>query len=139
MMVRRLLSLAAGAWLALAAPWAQAQDAPAESPIGTWINPRGTVRVKTGLCGANLCGWVVWASPQALEDARSSGVNSLIGTELLRNYRAAGIREWHGQVYVPDMGETFYSRIVQLAPNSLKISGCILVGLICKSQVWQKG
>lgn len=140
MTARRLLSLAAGAWLALAAPCAQARNPePPESPIGTWINPRGTVRVKTGLCGINLCGWVVWASSQALDDARSSGVNSLIGTELLRNYRATSTREWHGQVYVPDMGETFYSRIVQLDPNSLKISGCILGGLICKSQVWQKG
>lgn len=134
-----LVAFAATVLLALAPVDAGAQPPPAASPIGTWINPRGTVQVKTGPCGANLCGWVIWASPQALEDARSSGVDTLIGTELLRNYQPAGPREWHGQVYVPDMGETFYSRIVQLNSDSLKISGCILGGLICKSQIWRKG
>lgn len=140
MTLGKIASLVVTLLLAISPLAAEAQAPAAQaSPIGTWINPRGTVRVKTGLCGMNLCGWVVWASPEALEDARSSGVNTLIGTELLRNYKAAGAREWQGQVYVPDMGETFYSRIVQLDPNSLKISGCILGGLICKSQIWQKG
>lgn len=138
-MTNRFWTLLAAASLASSSVAVAAQTVPAASPVGTWVNPRGTVRVKTGPCGANLCGWVVWASPQALADARSSGVDTLIGTELLRNYRAAGDRVWHGQVYVPDMGQTFYSRIVQLNPNSLKISGCILGGLLCKSQVWQKG
>lgn len=107
--------------------------------VGTWVNPRGTVKVQTGACGDKLCGWVIWANAQAQQDAKDSGVQKLIGTELLQNYRPTGNGKWQGQVYVPDMGRTFYSKIEQQGPNSLKISGCILGGWICKSQVWNRG
>ena len=107
--------------------------------IGTWINPRGTVKVQTGSCtGGDLCGWVVWANPQAQADARDGGAGRLVGTELLRSYRQAGPRLYRGQVYVPDMGRTFYSTIEQRGADELKISGCILGGLICKSQEWRR-
>jgi uncharacterized protein (DUF2147 family) len=36
------------------------------------------------------------------------------------------------------MGRTFYSTITRLNPQALKISGCILGGLICKAQVWHR-
>ena len=108
------------------------------TPVGIWSNPHGTVHVKTGACGSDLCGWIIWAGPTAQADARSSGVSNLIGTELLRNYHAIGRAEWRGEVFVPDRGESYYSRIVQIDRAHLKISGCIMGGLLCKSQVWQR-
>lgn len=92
----------------------------------------------TGNCGNNLCGWVVWATPEAIQEAKDGGVQQLIGTELLRNYHSTGPGTWQGRVFVPDMGKTYYSTITLLDPNSLKISGCILGGLICKSQIWRR-
>jgi uncharacterized protein (DUF2147 family) len=41
-------------------------------------------------------------------------------------------------VFVPDMKRKFYSRIEQQGPDKLKISGCILGGLLCKSQYWTR-
>ncbi|AZI35405.1 hypothetical protein NT2_09_01110 [Caenibius tardaugens NBRC 16725] len=116
------------------------QTHPATQPeaIGTWSNPLGTVKVKTGDCAGNLCGWVVWAAPQAIADARDSGVTRLVGTELLKNYRSTGPGQYQGRVYVPDMGRTFFSTIKQNDVNSMRISGCILGGLICKSQEWHR-
>jgi uncharacterized protein (DUF2147 family) len=117
-------------------------NAVAPEVIGTWINPRGSVKVQTGRCtgdrAGDLCGWVVWAAPQAQADARDSGVTRLIGTELLRGYRSAGAGRYRGEVYVPDMGRTFYSTIEQRGAGGLKISGCILGGLICRSQNWRR-
>lgn len=106
--------------------------------IGTWINPRGTVKVQTTACGARLCGKVVWASSVALADAKSSGVDTLIGVELLRDYHSTGPNRYVGKVYVPDMGRVFYSTITQVDPATLRISGCILGGLICKTQTWRR-
>lgn len=119
---------------------AMAQSAPpvAQGVLGTWVNPHGTVKVRTGDCAGNLCGWVVWAAPKAEADARESGVNNLVGTELLRDYRRTAAGHYEGEVYVPDMGHTYYSTIVQRDDNSLRISGCILGGLICKSQDWRR-
>lgn len=123
----------------LAAPLAAHAATPAE---GVWLNPSGSVAVRTGACAPGpsrpgLCGRVVWASGQARADAQDSGVTSLIGTELLQDYHAEG-RIWRGTVYVPDMGRRFDSRIEPLSADKLKISGCILGGLLCRSQVWTR-
>ena len=105
---------------------------------GTWLNPDGTVAVRTGDCAGKLCGWITWASREALQDAKESGVQALIGTELLQDYRSETPGTWRGTVFVPDMGHSFSSRITQLSQNDLKISGCLFGGFICKSQVWHK-
>lgn len=134
------VSALAAAMLGTAPVSAQAPAAASTtaSVVGTWVNPRGTVKVQTGACGDKLCGWVVWANAEATKDAQDSGVQKLIGTELLQDYHATGSHSWQGRVFVPDMGRTFYSKIEQQGPNALKISGCILGGWICKSQVWQR-
>jgi uncharacterized protein (DUF2147 family) len=105
---------------------------------GTWVNPYNSVKVETGDCGDNLCGWVVWATPEAEQEARDGGVQKLVSTELLQNYRQIGANRWQGRVFVPDMGRSFASTITLEDPGTLKISGCILGGLICKSQLWRK-
>lgn len=125
--------------IAPAASQARPQLQPlADHAAGLWINPRGSVKVATGPCGGNLCGWVVWASAEAAADARDGGVPRLIGLELLRDYRGAGPGRYYGIVYVPDMGRSFASTIDQIGPDRLKISGCVLGGLLCRSQVWRR-
>jgi uncharacterized protein (DUF2147 family) len=106
--------------------------------FGTWTNPSRTIVVKTLLCGSELCGQIVAAGAEAQNDAREAGVEHLIGTELLQNYRKTGSGRWTGTVFVPDMARSFSSHIVQRSPDVLRISGCILGGLICKSQDWTR-
>lgn len=122
---------------ALAAPAIAAAQPPGR-PEGLWLNPRKSVAVHAGPCGERLCGWIVWASSEAQADARESGVARLIGTELLEDYRATGPGNWSGTVFVPDMGRRFSSRINALSATQLQIKGCILGGLICKSQIWTR-
>ena len=43
-----------------------------------------------------------------------------------------------GPVFVQDMNGTFYSRIVQIDPVRIRVSGCIPGGLVCKLQVWSR-
>jgi uncharacterized protein (DUF2147 family) len=105
---------------------------------GIWVNPKGTVAVQTQACSGRLCGRIVWVSASALADAKESGVDNPVGIELLKDYRREGDGTWHGMVYVPDMGRSFHSTIVALAPDRLKISGCLLGNFICKSQIWRR-
>ena len=109
-----------------------------DMPIGLWENPKGTIRVRTAPCGDALCGAIAGATATAEADARDAGVSNLIGTQLLKDYRKIGPDRWAGTVYVPDMGHSFSSRIVQLAPDTLKISGCLIGGWLCKSQIWKR-
>lgn len=109
-----------------------------ESITGLWINPHRSVAVQNQFCGNALCGHVVWASPDAKTDARDSGITNLVGTDLLQDYRPSGRGSWKGTVFVPDLGRHFSSEIDVLAADRIKISGCILHGLICKSQIWTR-
>lgn len=106
---------------------------------GIWLNPKGSVAVRIAPCAGNsVCGRVVWANPEALQDAREGGVSNLIGTELLENYQPSSNGTWAGTVYVPDMGSRFSSTITQVDPNNLRIRGCLIGGLFCKSQIWRR-
>ncbi|MCU6455334.1 DUF2147 domain-containing protein [Sphingomonas sp. A2-49] len=112
---------------------------PSDAPIGRWTNPKGTLAVETGPCvRGGLCGQIVWASERAQAEARQAGIADLIGTQLLQDYRRVGTGSWTGRVYVPDMGRSFSSRIRQTSAATLSISGCLVDGLLCKSQVWHR-
>ena len=128
--------------IAIAALWPFSPDRPPPAPAvgveGVWSNPKGSVQVKTGACGDKLCGVVVYASPKAQADAKKAGAQPLIGTTLLRGYRANGTAQWAGQVYIPDRQASYYSTITMVDAQTLKVSGCILGGLICKSQLWHR-
>jgi uncharacterized protein (DUF2147 family) len=123
--------------LALAAS-AQAAAPVSDTPIGTWQNPRHSIAVRVEQCGSELCGKIVSATPEAQKDARNAGIDNLIGIQLLSDYRPTGPGRWSGTVYVPDMGRSFSSRIVQSNPNTLRISGCLIAGFLCKSQDWTR-
>lgn len=110
----------------------------AAAPTGDWLNPAGTVEVSTRSCGHALCGRVVWASSDAVGDAREGGTANLVGTELLRDYHAVGPLAWKGTIFVPDLGRSFSSRMIELDPNTLQVSGCLIGGFICKKQVWHR-
>lgn len=131
------LSLAALAALP-AASSPEAQNMGEDVVLGTWQNPYRSIAVRTSMCGEQLCGTIVSATQEALQDARDSGVQNLIGTQLLRAYRRDSAVRWTGTVYVPDMGRSFYSHIVVVSPTKLRISGCVLGGWICKSQEWTR-
>jgi uncharacterized protein (DUF2147 family) len=119
---------------------AGAQDVAPASPgvDGVWANPKNTVQVRTGQCGDKLCGWVVWASEKAKADAAKNSGTPLIGATLLRGYRPTGKSEWTGEVFVPDMNSTYGSTLALLNGQTMRVKGCILGGLICKSQDWHR-
>ena len=113
--------------------------APASPPtvqVQHWVNPSGSVQVRTASCGAKLCGWITWASAEAIADAREGGVPQVVRLQLLQGYEPVGPGRWRGRVFVPDWNRTFSSTITQVAPDRLKISGCVVGGFICKSQIW---
>lgn len=133
MRARILAALAAGALGA--SPGVAAATA---SPFGVWSNPRGSLMIRTTACNGGLCGAIVWANGTAMADAREAGVAHLIGTQLLRNYRADASGTWSGRFFVPDMRRSFPSHLKLVAPDRLKISGCLIRHYFCRSQEWHR-
>jgi uncharacterized protein (DUF2147 family) len=125
--------------IGIAAAIPAAAVAPSTSDLdGIWVNPHNSVAVKTSRCGDRLCARVVWLNAEAAQDAQGGGIAHPIGTEVLQDYRPIGDGRWRGTVFVLDMGRSFSSRIEPAGPGLLKVSGCLVGGFLCKSQIWHR-
>jgi uncharacterized protein (DUF2147 family) len=131
--------LALTAALALSPTLATAQtDISAVGVFGVWRNPRDSVHLEIKTCGAATCGYVVWANAHAQEDARKGGTPNLVGAQLLRDFTPQKNGAWRGKVFVPDLNMTFSGTAEVLDANRLKAKGCVLINVLCKSQIWTR-
>jgi uncharacterized protein (DUF2147 family) len=136
--VRRIVvRLAVGA-AALCGVSGAACAAPSGAPSGIWSNPKNSVHVRMQACGEHICGIVVWANAKAQADAREGGTASLVGTQLFREFRQIRPGAWSGRVLIPDLGRIFSAKMKALDAKTIKGSGCLIGGFICKSQVWKR-
>lgn len=112
---------------------------PAEPALeGHWRNPSGTVIIAIAPCGEMFCGRVQWASEKAMADARNGGTDPLIDAELLTEIVPNGDGRWKARLFVPDINKTSKAKLRQLASDQLKVTGCAVGRLLCKSQVWTR-
>lgn len=107
-------------------------------PQGKWRNPQGSVIVSLAPCGQALCGIVDWASESAKADARRSGTDPLVGTEVLSQFTPKARGRWRGRLFVPDLNKRPKAEMRLLGFDRLKVTVCGASGLICKSQVWER-
>ena len=105
---------------------------------GHWRNPSGSVIVGIALCGEAICGRVEWASDKAQADARKGGTDPLVGVELLSSFMLEGDGRWKGRLFVPDLNKRSKAELRQLGPGQVKVTGCAIGRLICKSEVWTR-
>ncbi|HEY8616561.1 DUF2147 domain-containing protein [Phenylobacterium sp.] len=138
-MHRRLVTAAAVAAASLmSALSAQAQPSSADA-YGVWRNPKDNVRVEIRPCGTAACGTVIWAAPKTLAKARQAGTENLIGTQVLKNLQLDPQRGvWRGKVFVPELNRNFSGTAEPVEAGKLRAKGCVIGGMLCKSQVWTK-
>jgi uncharacterized protein (DUF2147 family) len=128
-------------------------DANAEQPAdiaGVWLSPKANLRVRVGPCGTALCGNIIWLkspiNPQTgepLTDRNNPDPakrnRAILGMQMITDLkpgRAAG--EWTAQVYSPNEGKTSNVGFSMDGPNNIKIEGCMLAGLLCRTQTWTR-
>ncbi|MFN3853691.1 MAG: DUF2147 domain-containing protein [Phreatobacter sp.] len=125
--------------LALASALA-AGPALAQEPIGTFVSQSGDTRVRFAPCGNQICGTIVSVRGQTRdeknEDASLRGRN-LVGVRMI-TMRPAGANAWQGTLYNFQDGKTYNGRMSMPNANSMSLSGCVLGGLICRSQTWTR-
>jgi uncharacterized protein (DUF2147 family) len=118
-------------------------------PAGMWLTENGRSRVRVAACGAALCGTVVWlAEPEDPQTGKpkldknnadaTKRTRPLVGVAILLGAKPAGPNKWTGQVYNAEDGKTYNGTLTEVSPTSLKLEGCVLGGLICKSQQWTR-
>ena len=105
---------------------------------GRWTNPKRSVVIEVGRCGAAWCGTVVAASAKARANARKGGTENLIGTRILSGARPIGKGIYKGRAFVPKRNIHSSATMRQTGPNSMVVEGCALAGLLCKEQRWTR-
>ena len=112
-----------------------ADPAPIE---GRWKNPSGRVTVEIVACGEAVCGTVISASDSAQADARRGGTDTLVGTQLMTGFKPAGPGKWRGRLFIPDLNHRSKAELRMLGADQLKVTGCMVGRMICKSQLWTR-
>lgn len=105
---------------------------------GRWRNPSGSVTIEVARCGAAWCGTVIEADAGARADARRGGTATLIGTQLLTGLKPTAKGHWKGRLFVPDMNKRTHADIAPAGPDRIKVRGCLVGGVLCKSQLWSR-
>lgn len=131
--MKHILTNTALALSAAAMPVAASAQAQIE---GLWKNPSGTAIIAIAPCGKALCGKVAWASSRGQREV-SKNTPNVVGTTVLTDLRFARNR-WTGSLYVPDDNIHVSARLQLLDSRQLKLTGCAVAGLFCRSQVWTR-
>ena len=105
---------------------------------GRWKNPSGRVTVLIEACGESYCGSVIAAAESAKADARRGGTADLVGTQLMTGFKPAGPGKWRGRMFVPDINHRSKAELRLIGADQLKVTGCMVGRMICKSQVWTR-
>jgi len=124
-------------------------SARAAEPFGTWYTASGESQIRITNCGGALCGSLVWlkepndpetGAPKTDKHNPDPGRQGrpLIGTQILLGLRPGGAGEWAGQLYNAEDGKTYSGSLTLTGANTADLKGCVLGGLICKSQTWTR-
>lgn len=84
-----------------------------------------------------MCGTVVWAADRQRADARKGSGKDLVGSVLLRDLRPDG-DGWEGKIFVPDINTMASATVKQLDSDTLLVSGCTMMGILCRTQHWYR-
>lgn len=129
------LCIAAGL-LATSVPCAVAADA-----TGVWARPSGSSRIQIAPCGKALCGKLVWLKVPRADDKNPDPAKRsrpLLGVQTVIDMVTSGASTWKGKVYNAEDGKTYKGVMELTAPDKLKLEGCVLGGLICKGETWNR-
>lgn len=113
--------------------------ASAREPIeGIWKNRPNTLLVKIARCGDSLCGTVIGAAEDAKESVRKAGTQNLIGTRVLTDLRKSPDGTYRGDVFNPNLNIHASGTVTLVSQTVLLVRGCVLAGLICRQQHWNR-
>ncbi len=114
----------------------------AGDPTGVWMRANGNSKIRIDNCGSALCGTVVWEKAPRKDVYNPDPAkrdNPVTGVRILLGMKPSGTPDqWKGEVYNAEDGKTYTGYITLQDGSSLKLQGCVLGGLICKSDTWSR-
>jgi len=126
------------------------EPAAAADATGTWYTGEKDAQVRVANCGGALCGTLVWlkepndpATGRPKTDKNNVDASKqgrlLIGVQIVLGMKPNGTpQQWSGDVYNASDGRTYSGSFTLTGPDTAELKGCVLGGLICKTQTWTR-
>lgn len=106
---------------------------PLEGVWQTEVDDGAYAHVTIAPCAAAFCGTITASYHEDGSPYDSENVGKVIVIDMIPQ----GEGEYEGSVFRPSNEKTYYGTI-SLAGDQLKLSGCVLGGLICAKQSWTR-
>jgi uncharacterized protein (DUF2147 family) len=110
-------------------------------PTGEWLTADGRANVRIDECDGVLWGIISWEKEPGGVDSYSPDPaernRPTLGLHILRSMKPTQPGLWQGEVYNPENGKTYDSRISLISPDVLRIEGCML-GFLCGGENWTR-
>src|SRR5215813_2737 len=110
-------------------------------PTGEWRTADGRANVRIDDCDGILWGIISWEKEPGGVDSYNpdpAGRNRpTLGLHILLAMKPTKPGLWQGEVYNPENGKTYDSRMSLNAPDVLRIEGCVL-GFLCGGENWTR-
>lgn len=102
---------------------------------GIWITEKSdtgsSMAVEIFDCEDKLCGKAV--------DVFDAPDRDSVGLEIIKGMRKKSDTAYSkGKIYAPDTEKWYKSKMNLQSDDRLKVSGCVLGGIICRSQIWTR-
>ena len=102
---------------------------------GSWKSEKNEegkqISVEIYNCGEQICGRIT--------DVHNSENTQIIGTEIIEGMQQKSDTKYTGgRIFAPDTEKWYKSKIKVKDENTLKVSGCVAGGIICRGQVWTR-
>jgi uncharacterized protein (DUF2147 family) len=121
----------------------------AADPAGIWLTEGARARVHIAACGAALCGTILsLKEPNDPETGKpkldkfnkdtTKRARPVVGIALMSGLKASAPDRWEGSLYNPEDGNTYKGVVTMQDAQNLKLQGCVLGGLICKTETWKR-
>ncbi len=110
-------------------------------PSGLWSVANGNARIKIAPCGNLFWGVLDWARTPDVDKHNpdpSKRNRDVVGMPILLAMKPNGPNEWKGEIYNAENGKIYDAKISLVGPDALKVAGCVLGGLFCGGQTWER-
>ncbi len=116
--------------------------AAAEDAIGTWKDTETGAICSVFSCGGGICIKVVRPAKEFAKDDNNPDPalkgRSMAGVTIMTGASKSGADRWTGKLYNGEDGGTYTGSIIVTSKDELKLQGCVLGGIICKSRIWHR-
>jgi uncharacterized protein (DUF2147 family) len=117
------------------------------TPVGVWLHPDKRIEIEIAPCGNRLCAKIVWFKRpngddgQPLADVKNKDpalrTRPLLGLNVLQGLRAIDENDWvDGEVYNPDDGLSYQTRMSIESNGNLRVRAFILLPMLGHTLIW---